>query len=77
MNKPSTVIYEEFKQELANLINNSGLPAFIVEHVLQDYLGEVKMVAQRQYQSDKAAYETALADNAKNNGVNNDNTNNK
>lgn len=62
MNKPSTIIYEEFKQDLANLINNSGLPAFIIEPVLRDYLNEVRLMAQRQYQADKAAYEKSLTE---------------
>ena len=65
MIKPSTIVYEEFKQSLTKLINNSGLPAFIVELVLQDYLGEVKDVAQRQYQIDKAEYEKALVEKNK------------
>lgn len=65
MIKPSTIVYEEFKQSLTKLINNSGLPAFIVELVLQDYLGEVKAVAQRQYQIDKAEYEKALVEKNK------------
>ena len=64
MIKPSTIVYEEFKQNLANLINNSGLPAFIVEPVLRDYLNEVQIMAQRQYMADKTAYEKALAEEA-------------
>lgn len=60
MNKPITVAYEDFKQELADLINNSGLSAFIVESVLRDYLNETRIVSQRQYQLDKAKYEEAL-----------------
>ena len=64
MIKPSTIVYEEFKQNLANLINNSGLPAFIVETVLRDYLNETQIMAQRQYMADKAAYEKALAEEA-------------
>lgn len=62
MNKPSTIIYEEFKQELANLINRSGLPAFVIEPVLRDYLNDTRTAMQRQYQADKAAYEKALAE---------------
>jgi hypothetical protein len=65
MNKPSTIIYEEFKQDLANLINNSGLPAFIIEPVLRDYLIEIKTLAQKQYQADKAEYEKSLANQIK------------
>ena len=64
MNKPSTIIYEEFKQELANLINNSSLPAFIMESVLQNYLNEIRIIAQRQYQIDKDEYQKALKDNS-------------
>ena len=60
MNKPFTVACEDFKQELTNIINDSGLPALVIEFVLRDYLSEVKMVAQNQYRSDKARYETAL-----------------
>ena len=62
MNKPSTIIYEEFKQDLANLINNSGLPAFVIEPVLQNYLNETRTIMQRQYQADKAEYEKFLAE---------------
>lgn len=60
MNKPSTIIYEEFKQNLANLINDSGLPAFIIEPVLRDYLNEVRIMSQRQYQLDMTEYEKSL-----------------
>ena len=60
MNKPTTIVYEEFKQDLANLINNSGLPAFVVEPVLQNFLNETRMIMQRQYQLDKAEYEKSL-----------------
>ena len=63
MNKPSTIIYEEFKQNLATLINNSGLPAFVIEPVLRDFLNETRIMAQRQYQADKAEYENALNKN--------------
>ena len=61
MNKPITVIYEDFKQGLTSLINDSGLPAFMIEPVLRDYLEEVRRVASQQYQSDKVQYESALA----------------
>lgn len=60
MEKPISVIYEEFKQDLASLINNSGLPAFVVEPVLQDYLSEIKAIKERQYQVEKAQYEESL-----------------
>lgn len=60
MNKPFTVAYEDFKHELADLINNSGLPAIMIVQVLRDYLNEAMMAAARQYQADKAQYEKDL-----------------
>ena len=60
MNKPITIVYEDFKQELANLINNSGLPAFIIENVLQSYLNETRNIVKAQYQFDKNQYESSL-----------------
>ena len=65
INKPISVMYEEFKQELANLINNSGLPAFVIEPVLRDCVNEVRIVADNQFRSDKSAYEKLLANSSK------------
>lgn len=62
MNKPFTVAYEDFKQELANLINNSNLPALVIENVLQDYLIETRNIARKQYLSDKEQYEKSLSE---------------
>ena len=61
MNKPSSILYEEFKQKMLALINSSGLPVFVMELVLENYLTELKLLSQRQYQQDKASYENALA----------------
>ena len=60
MNKPFSIIYTEFKQELANLINNSGLSPFIIESILQNYLYEINNATKNQYQIDKAHYEQSL-----------------
>lgn len=60
MSKPLIMIYEDFKLELANLINNSGLPVFIIESVLQNYLSETRILMQKQYQFEKTQYERAL-----------------
>ena len=60
VNKPITVAYEDFRQEMASLINSSGLPAFIIETVLKDYLSEVKLVTESQYKKDNAQYQNTL-----------------
>ena len=60
MDKPFSMIYEEFKQKMADIINNSGLPPSVIESVLKNYLNEVNNIAKNQYQIDKAEYEKFL-----------------
>ena len=60
MNKPITIVREEVKEQIAAIINNYGLPAFVIEPILQDFLMEVKNVAIRQYEYDKQQYTASL-----------------
>ena len=62
MNKPITIVREEVKEQIANIINNSGLPAFVIEPILQEFLMEVKNIAIRQYEYDKQQYLAYLKD---------------
>lgn len=63
MNKPITIVREEVKEQIASIINNSGLPAFVIEPILQDFLIEVRNVAMRQYEHDKQQYLAFLKNN--------------
>lgn len=58
--KPMTVAKEDFVNNLTDIINNSGLPAFVIEPVMKDMYFEVRDVAKKQYQQDKEQYESAL-----------------
>ena len=60
MKKPFSVMCEEFKMELASLINNSTLPVHMLESILQNYLNDITSIAKNQYQVDKAQYEKFL-----------------
>lgn len=66
MNKPFSMVCEEFKQEMVNLINNSGLPLPVIELVLQNYLYETSNIVKNQYRADKAQYEQSLLEKEKN-----------
>ena len=69
MNKPITVVREETKQMIANVINDSGLPAFVIEPILQEFLTEIRYVAKKQYETEKAQYEQFLRAKSDESGV--------
>lgn len=59
--KPISVVRQEFIEKMVEEINNCGLPLFVVEPILRDLLDEVSVASKRQYESEKAQYEKALA----------------
>ncbi len=61
--KPLTVARQEFLENLANIINESELPAFIIGDILNNVLSEVRALAERQYNNDKENYEKSLVEN--------------
>lgn len=56
MNKPITVLREEFAQGLVKLCNESGLPFFCIESILKEMIGEVHTASIKQYESDLKRY---------------------
>ena len=58
--KPITVIRQEFVDAIYNNVNNCGLPLFIIEPILKDVYLEVKSMLQRQYEMERAEYENRL-----------------
>lgn len=58
--KPITIIRQEFIDKISNDINNCGLPLFIIEPILRDLYLEVKSLSQKQYEIEKAEYESKL-----------------
>ena len=59
MEKPLTIKRAEFTQNLAQAINESKLPAFIVADILKSALEQVQELANAQYQRDMQAYKQA------------------
>lgn len=58
--KPITVIRQEFIDTISNDINSCGLPLFVVEPILRDIYLEVKSLSQKQYELEKAEYESRI-----------------
>lgn len=60
INKPITLIRAELISNLTNSINNSSLPAFVIEPILKDLYNEVRALTQQQLEEDRKNYLTAL-----------------
>lgn len=58
--KPVTIVKEDFQKEVIKLINSYQLPLFIVEYILKDLAAEVHVGAQKQLEIDSAKYNSAL-----------------
>ena len=62
ISKPITVARQEFAENIVELINNSGLPAFVALEILKSCEVELNTLAQKQYEQEKAEYEKSLED---------------
>lgn len=60
MQKPTSIIIDEFKKEIVEIINNAELPLCIIESILKDLYSEVNILASQQLTKDKTAYEASL-----------------
>ena len=56
MDKPITVARKEFMDGLVDLINSSGLPAFIIVDVFESTIPALRTQAEQQYLADLKKY---------------------
>lgn len=66
MDKPISLKIKDFKNDVVNLINTSGLPLFIVEPILKEVLVAVQNKAEQEYQQDILKYEQSLKEEGEN-----------
>ncbi len=62
--KPMSVARRELIEGLTSIINNAGVPPFVVEPILADLLSQVRDAAEKEYQEDYRAYNQKLIENA-------------
>ena len=60
VNKPVNLMLEETKEKLSKIINESGLPAFIVELIIRDIYNQVSFLKQKELEKSKKDYEESL-----------------
>jgi len=57
MEKPITLQIEQFKQDLVHLVNESGIPVFLLDYILKDLSNEIHMLSKDQLKKDETAYQ--------------------
>lgn len=62
MEKPITLMIEEFRRDIVTIINNSVLPAFAVDMVLKDISRDVSYNAKALAEQEKQNYLLSLND---------------
>lgn len=72
--KPTTVARAEFISSMTCLINDSGLPPFVIEPILKDMFHDVKMLAQKQLEQDTNNYYRALEQSEQTEEIDSDDT---
>ena len=60
MEKPITLQIEEFKKTIAESIQSSNLPAFLLDYIFRDFYSEIHLLNQSQSEQDKISYEASL-----------------
>lgn len=60
MNKPANLIMEETKENIVKIINESGLPPFLVEPILKDLYNQINILKQQELEQSKKQYEDSL-----------------
>lgn len=69
MTKPANLIIEETKENLVKVINESGLPPFLLEPVLKDLYNQVSILKQQELEKNRQEYENSLKQEEKKKGV--------
>lgn len=62
MDKPITIVVEETEKKIVDLINTSGLPAFVIEPILRKLSNEAMIAKKKQYDIDMEKYQKSLAE---------------
>lgn len=60
MEKPITLIIDQTKNNLTKILNEAGLPPFILETILKDLYLETNNISKQIAERDKAEYEKSL-----------------
>ncbi len=60
--KPTSLIIEDFKNNIISEVNKTNLPASVIEPVMKDIYNQIHILCINQYEKEKKEYEAALAE---------------
>ena len=66
INKPLTIVCEDFKAELTRLVNETPMPLFVIESIMKDIISLVHNATQQQLAMDRETYNNAVSNAATN-----------
>lgn len=72
MQKPITLICQEFMEDVSKVIQKSELPACIILSMLHDISNNIELIAKKQYERDLNMYNQSLKNGEGNDGKPND-----
>lgn len=58
LEKPITLVREDFINSIVDLCNDSGLPFFMIEDIMKDLVQKIHLAAQQQLEEDRKKYQT-------------------
>lgn len=58
--KPILVAKEDFCSNITKIVNESGLPLYLIEYILKDFLNEVIKINQQCLKNDRLEYENKM-----------------
>lgn len=65
MNKPANLIVEETRENLSKVINESGLPPFLIEPIIRDIYNQISFLKQKELEKSKKDYQESLKEEEK------------
>ncbi len=69
MEKPITLQIEEFRKTIAETIQSSNLPIFLLDYLFRDFYSEIHLLNQNQIQQDKVSYASSIKSENESHGV--------
>ena len=60
--KPLSLVINEFRVNIENVINNSNLPPYIIEPILKDYYNQIALLSNNIYINEKEEYSKKIGE---------------